>query len=78
MSRTATRFIIDELGFIQLAASKVLAAVARGELDLNRLACEELAGRGQDKNGNWVGFERAALIHRGKDRTNFRKTNLTA
>jgi hypothetical protein len=36
-----------------LKAAKVLAAVARGELDLNRLAREELAARGLDDKGIW-------------------------
>jgi hypothetical protein len=56
-------FSIDELGFLQLADTTVLATVARGELDLNRLAREELASRGLDEQGRWVGFPRAAEIH---------------
>ncbi len=63
MSYTTNGFTIDELGFIQIALTKVLAAAARGEVDLNRLAREELASRGMDKNGQWVGFDRAAAIH---------------
>jgi hypothetical protein len=63
MSYTTNGFTIDEVGFIQLASNKVLAAAARGELDLNRLAREELAARGLDQNGVWVGFEQAAKIH---------------
>ena len=63
MTYTTSGFTVDEVGFIQAAPSKVLAAVARGELDLNRLASEELAARGQDLNGVWVGFDRAAQIH---------------
>lgn len=66
MSYTTSGFTIDEVGFIQLATSRVLAAVARGELDLNQLAREELASRGQDINGVWVGFDRAAELHSGK------------
>jgi len=66
MSYTTGGFTVDEIGFIQLATSKVLAAVARGELDLNQLAREELAFRGQDINGVWVGFDRAAELHLGK------------
>lgn len=34
----------------------VLAAVARGEVDLNALAVAELANRGMDHDGQWVGF----------------------
>ena len=63
MSYTTHKFTVDELGFIQIALTKVLAAAARGEIDLNRLAREELASRGLDKDGQWVGFDRAAKIH---------------
>lgn len=63
MSYTTNGFTVDEISFIQTALTKVLAAAARGELDLNRLAREELASRGLDQNGVWVGFEQAAKIH---------------
>ena len=63
MSYTTHGFTVDEIGFIQTALTKVLAAAARGELDLNRLAREELASRGLDQNGAWVGFKQAAKIH---------------
>jgi hypothetical protein len=46
-----TQFTVDEVGFIQIALTKVLAAAARGELDLNLLAREELASRGLDTQG---------------------------
>ena len=58
-----TQFTVDEVGFIQIALTKVLAAAARGELDLNLLAREELASRGLDPQGEWVGFDRARQIH---------------
>jgi len=60
---SAGPFSLDEIGFIQIADAKVLAAVARGEIDLNRIAREELASRGLGLNGEWVGFERAQKIH---------------
>ena len=63
MTYRNTKFTVDELGFIQTALNKVLAAAARGELDLNRLAREEMASRGLDRYGNWVGFDRAPQIH---------------
>jgi hypothetical protein len=63
MTYTSSKFTVDELGFIQTALSKVLAAAARGEIDLNRLAREELAARGLDDHGVWVGFDRAKQIH---------------
>jgi hypothetical protein len=49
----------DQLSFIQLATTTVLARVARGELDLKALARRELANRGCDPSGQWVGLERA-------------------
>lgn len=64
MAYTSNEFTVDEIGFIQIALTKVLAAVARGELDLNRLAREELAARGLDDNGVWVGFDRAKQLHK--------------
>ena len=60
---SAGTFTVDEIGFIQVAEAKVLAAVARGEIDLNRIAREELANRGLGLNGEWVGFDRARQIH---------------
>ena len=63
MTYTTSKFTVDELGFSQTSLAKVLAAAARGEIDLNRLAREELAPRGLDDQGVWVGFDRAKQIH---------------
>lgn len=60
---SAGPFSVNEIGFIQIAPAKVLAAVARGEIDLNRIAREELASRGLGLNGEWVGFRTAREIH---------------
>lgn len=60
---SAGPFSVDEIGFIQIAETKVLAAVARGEIDLNQIAKEELASRGLGIQGQWVGFERAREVH---------------
>ena len=49
----------EKLGFLALAGTEVLAAVARGEIDLNRLAREVLENRGMNAHGVWVGFARA-------------------
>ena len=54
-----TMFTVGQLGFIQMAETVVLAAAARGELDLDRLARETLAARGMDERGVWVGFAQA-------------------
>ncbi len=44
---------------ISLMNSRTLSKVAKGEIDLNDLAREELACRGEDSNGFWVGFKNA-------------------
>lgn len=59
MPYTTGRFAVDELQFIQVVPVRVLVAVTRMELDLNLLAREELANRGYDQSGVWVGFRRA-------------------
>ena len=63
MADTTQQFTVDETGFIQIALTQVLAAVARGELDLNRLAKEELAARDLNDRGNWIGFDAAKKHH---------------
>lgn len=60
-------FSPDDLEFIQTAPTRLLAAAAQGQLDLNHLARVELASRGLDRDGVWVGFARAREIH-GFDR----------
>ena len=40
----------EKQGFLALARTEVLAAVAHGEIDLNRLAREVLANRGMNIN----------------------------
>lgn len=62
MNFNCAPFTVDEVGFIQTALAKVLSAAAKGEIDLNQLAREELANRGQDIHGNWVGFEQARAL----------------
>lgn len=59
MSYTTGRFAVDELQFIQTVPVRILVAVSSEELDLNRLAREELAQRGYDQAGVWVGPARA-------------------
>jgi hypothetical protein len=79
MTYTTGQFTVDETGFIQIAQSRVLSAVTRGEIDLNLLAREELAARGQDENGIGVGFDRArSLLVKAKQDGSFQATeNLT-
>lgn len=47
---------------LNVLPSTLLAAAARGEIDLNQLAAVVLAGRGLDHNATWVGFPAAARL----------------
>jgi len=76
---SAGSFTVDEIGFIQIADAKVLAAVARGEIDLNRIAREELVARGLGIHGEWVGFKASRKVHgvevqEGKEKTGDKKS----
>jgi hypothetical protein len=62
MTHKKPQFTLDDLGFMQIVSSAVLSAVARGELDLNLIARRELANRGLDRHGKWVGFEKASRL----------------
>lgn len=44
-------------------ASQLLSEALKGEFDINYLIRKELSNRGQDKNGKWVGFDKAKEIH---------------
>lgn len=46
-------------------SAALLLAIADGILDANELARQELANRGLDADGTWVGFDRAREIHLG-------------
>lgn len=45
---------------MQTFRTSELAAAASGRIDLNALARRELAQRGLDQSGAWVGFDKAA------------------
>lgn len=47
-----------------LTASQLLSEALKGEFDTNYLIRQELANRGQDENGIWVGFDKAKAIHK--------------
>lgn len=46
-----------------IAKLDLLTKAARGEIDLNLLARMELAARGLDANGDWIGFDKAKALH---------------
>lgn len=43
--------------------AELLCKIASGEVDPVQLAKKELANRGLDASGKWVGFDNAAKIH---------------
>ena len=49
-----------------LTATALLVEALRGDFDLKQLIRRELANRGQDDKGNWVGFDKADQIHKIK------------
>jgi len=55
-------FDSDAGGHVQCMGNDTLAAVARGELDLNAVAVLNLAARGMSPEGQWVGFEKAGKL----------------
>lgn len=44
-----------DYGGIQLLSRQFLMAVANGKVDVKALLEEELASRGYDKDGRWIG-----------------------
>lgn len=44
-----------DFGAVQLFSKQFLLAVVNGEVDARALLEEELASRGYDKDGHWIG-----------------------
>jgi len=51
---------LDEALLLQSAHTEILVAAAKGTIDLQQMAREELASRGLEQDGRWVGFPKAA------------------
>ena len=49
----------DELDAVHGMSVSLLVAASRGQVDLNLIARQELASRGYDRRGVWVGFREA-------------------
>lgn len=65
MNTEQTTLTQDELLSIQTLPLKLILAAANGQIDLNEMARNQLANRGLDLSGKWVGFEKAReLLHR--------------
>jgi hypothetical protein len=50
--------------YLQPLPTKLLNAMAKGEVDTQAIAAQLMAGRGLDRDGKWVGFEKAAEVWR--------------
>ncbi|MCO5763241.1 MAG: hypothetical protein NHG36_17325 [Chromatiaceae bacterium] len=64
-SRQMTVELPDELNpkfIFSLINKKLLLDAAAGRIDLNALVRRELANRGIDENGSWIGFDRAEKL----------------
>lgn len=46
-----------------LTPSQLLSEALKGEFDIKYFIRLELANRGQDENGQWVGFNQAKKLH---------------
>ena len=60
--------LIPAVYFMQSADLEILTAAAQGAVDLNLVARVELAARGLDQTGAWVGFEAAGKALVGSSR----------
>ena len=58
--------LIEKLGddamILQIAKTRLLLLMATGQVDATQMARHELAQRGLDEQGAWIGFEAAAKL----------------
>ncbi len=54
-----TSYDPESLGFMQSTDTDILLQVATGKIDLNLIARIELAYRGLDHEGKWIGYWKA-------------------
>ncbi len=52
------------LEHLQPLPTELLSAMAKGEVDTQAIAAKLMASRGLDREGKWVGFDKAAEIWR--------------
>ena len=59
---STNQFTYDQLSFLQTLTIPMVAAIARGDIDVQQLARKELASRGVDMSGKWIGFDAANAL----------------
>jgi hypothetical protein len=57
---------MDLTEHLQPLPTELLLAMAKGEVDVQKVAARLMAERGLDERGKWVGFERAAVMWRAR------------
>lgn len=57
----------DQIDFLHAVPVRVLVAAANGAVDLNQLARQELANRGYDLDGVWIGYAAAKAAYANAD-----------
>lgn len=50
------------LEHLQPLPTELLNAMAKGDVDTQAIAAQLMASRGLDREGKWVGFEKAAVV----------------
>lgn len=59
---TSKERIDDNDNVLSMFNTDILVKVISGEYDLNYLARVEMANRGFDENGNWIGFNQSKKL----------------
>jgi len=54
---------LDPRFIFNSTANQLLTEALNGEFDINYLVRRELANRGLDEEGNWIGFDQAKKHH---------------
>jgi hypothetical protein len=57
---------LDPRYIFNMTATQLLTEALNGEVDIEYMVRRELANRGLDKEGKWVGFQQARELHQIK------------
>jgi hypothetical protein len=55
---------LDPRYIFSMTSTQLLVEALKGEFDLRYLTSRQLANRGLDMEGKWVGFDKAKEIHK--------------
>ena len=57
---------LDPRYIFNMTATQLLTEALKGEFDITYLIRKQLAGRGLDNEGKWIGFDKAKELHKIK------------